>query len=62
MIGITNCVLSRLKVDYQHFMTDRTANKKLSNTQLIKWIQSEVGEHVKSITALYRMTHVLLGF
>ena len=44
------------------FMTDRASNEKLSNKQLIDWIQAEVGNTSKSIAALYCMAHVLLGF
>ena len=33
-------------------MTGRASNKKLSNKQLIAWIQTEVGDNSKSVAAL----------
>ena len=44
------------------FMTDRASNEKLSNKQLIAWIQAEVGDTSNTVAALYCMAHVLLGF
>ena len=49
-----------------HDINDSSVNiiflEKLSNSNLIKWIQSQVGQHCKPIHALYCMAHVLLGF
>ena len=44
-----------------YFMTDRAANEKLSNLNLIKWIREELKDDAQPVHALYCMARVL-GF
>ena len=55
----TNSVNPVMLRKLSYFMTDRAANEKKSNSELIKWIHQEVGTEA---TALYCMAHVLLGY
>ena len=46
-----------------YFMTDRAANEKLSNRNLIIWDRSEVNnDSLPILFSLHCMAHVLLGF